>query len=60
MKAFFSTSALLVLALLVLQGCDRDGRLDALTDETNNPENLLLATRVTTPPTLDGVADEAL
>lgn len=59
-KAFYTTTALVVLAFFVLQGCDRDGTLDALGDETPRPENLMIAAHVSTPPAIDGVAGHRL
>ncbi|MFQ5572003.1 MAG: ethylbenzene dehydrogenase-related protein [Rhodothermales bacterium] len=56
---FFAITAFLALAFFVLQGCDRDGTLDALDDEEPDPVNLMTAPRVTTPPTIDGMADDA-
>jgi len=59
MKHAFYTTALFVMAIFVLQGCDRDGTTDAIDTDPIDPVDLLIATRVTTPPTIDGVADDA-
>jgi predicted small lipoprotein YifL len=59
-KAFFKPTALLLLGFFALQGCDRDGALEALDEDEVAPLNLMVAPRVTTPPVIDGVADDAV
>ncbi len=52
-------SMLLIPALLLLQGCDRDGVVGVGDEEGPDPVNLLVAERVSAPPTIDGVRDDA-
>jgi Ethylbenzene dehydrogenase len=59
MKNTLYTVFSLLLALVVLQGCDRDGTLDSMT-EVDDPANLLVAERAAAAPVIDGVADDAV
>ncbi|NNE69867.1 MAG: hypothetical protein HKN29_05825 [Rhodothermales bacterium] len=58
MKNTLYTVLALLVAMAALQGCDRDGTLDSMNDN-NDPENLLVASRTSTAPVIDGVADDA-
>lgn len=61
MKSLIAITSSLVLAFALLQGCDsRDGTLDPINGGEPDSGNVLVAPRVSTAPTIDGVADDAV
>ena len=61
MKSLLAIATCLGLVFVLLQGCDsRDGTLDPINGSEPDPGNVLVAPHVSTAPTIDGVANDAV